>query len=122
MTRAQEVGQRIAQARRELAARERRDVQRTDLATAAGVDPSTITAWEQGKKSPREDALARLAAYLGVTPAFLRYGVGEGGMVAPDPLQDRKLTPDEIRAAQELVDAQPKRKPEAKRRRGTGGA
>lgn len=75
VTHRQEVGARIAQARREMGVRERRDVLRGELAEAVGVDPSTITAWEQGKKSPREEVLAKLAAFLGVTPAYLRYGV-----------------------------------------------
>jgi transcriptional regulator with XRE-family HTH domain len=75
VTHRQEVGNRIAQARREKGVRERRDVLRADLAEAVGVDPSTITAWEKGLKSPREEVLAKLAAYLGVTPEFLRYGI-----------------------------------------------
>jgi transcriptional regulator with XRE-family HTH domain len=75
VTHRQEVGARIAQARREKGVRERRDILRADLATAVGVDPSTITAWEKGQKSPREEVLAKLADYLGVTPSFLRYGI-----------------------------------------------
>lgn len=69
------LGERIAQARREKAARERRDITRADVAKAVGVVPSAVTFWETDQKQPREDALAKLAAYLGVTPAFLRYGV-----------------------------------------------
>lgn len=75
MTRYREQGLRIAQARRELGVRQHRDVFRAEVATAVGVDPSTVTAWEQGKKTPREEALAKLARVLGVTPAFLRYGI-----------------------------------------------
>lgn len=75
VTHRQEVGARIAQARREKGVRERRDILRADLADAVGVDPSTITAWEKGLKSPREEVLVKLAHYLGETPEFLRYGV-----------------------------------------------
>ena len=77
VTHSQEVGHRIAQARRELAVRLKRDVLRGEVAEAVGVDPSTITAWESGRKSPRDAALTKLAAYLGVTPAWLRYGIRE---------------------------------------------
>lgn len=69
------MGERIAQARRELGVRERRDVTRADLAAACRVVPSAVTYWETDEKTPREDALERLAAYLGVTPAYLRYGI-----------------------------------------------
>lgn len=69
------LGDRIAQARREMGVRLRRDVTRGELAASVGVDPSTVSLWESDKKSPREEALAKLAAYLGVTPAYLRYGI-----------------------------------------------
>jgi transcriptional regulator with XRE-family HTH domain len=71
----QTIGGRIAQARRQLGVEERRDVTRGEIATAVGVDASTVSLWEADKKSPREDALAKLAEFLHVTPAFLRYGV-----------------------------------------------
>lgn len=108
VTHSQEVGQRIAQARRELGVRDQRDVLRGEVAEAVGVDPSTITAWEQGRKTPREEALRRLAAFLGVTPAFLRYGISGGETAIPAP---RRLTDEEIEAARARVAA----------RRGAGG-
>jgi transcriptional regulator with XRE-family HTH domain len=89
VTHRQEVGARIAQARREKGVRERRDVLRADLAEAVGVDPSTITAWEKGLKSPREEVLIALATYLGVTPAFLRYGVQAAYDVPEEPSAPR---------------------------------
>jgi transcriptional regulator with XRE-family HTH domain len=69
------LGKRIAQARRLKGVREGRDVKPKEMAKAAGVDPSTISLWEADKKSPREDALTRLAKFLDVTPAYLRYGI-----------------------------------------------
>lgn len=84
------LGKRIAQARRELAARKQRDVTRNEIAEAVGVDPSTVSLWEADTKVPREKALVALAAYLGVTPAYLRYGIEPSrsyGLVAePEPV------------------------------------
>jgi transcriptional regulator with XRE-family HTH domain len=45
------------------------------MGKAAGVTAAAISLWESNGRAPREEALAKLAAYLGVTPAFLRYGV-----------------------------------------------
>lgn len=72
---------RIAQARREKAVRDRADVRPIDVARALGVSSATVSDWESGKISPREDALAKLAQFLGVTPAFLRYGVAGGSVL-----------------------------------------
>jgi transcriptional regulator with XRE-family HTH domain len=69
------LGERLAQARREKGVREWRDLARTEIAEACGVDPSMISLYELGKNVPREDALTKLADFLGVTPAYLRYGV-----------------------------------------------
>jgi len=69
------LGSRIAQARRELAVREERDVTQLDVARAVGATGASMSEWENDKKAPREGALAKLADYLGVTPAYLRYGV-----------------------------------------------
>ncbi len=69
------LGDRIAQSRRLLSVQEQRDVTRHEIAEAVGVDPSTVSLWENDKKSPREETLQRLADYLGVTPAYLRYGI-----------------------------------------------
>jgi transcriptional regulator with XRE-family HTH domain len=71
----QGLGERIAQSRRVLGVREQRDVTQLDLAKAAGVSGPTVSDWEAGKKVPREAALMKLADYLGVTPAYLRYGI-----------------------------------------------
>ncbi len=76
------MGDRIAQTRREKGVRERRDITKGEVAEATGVDPSTVSLWEGGKKSPREDTLAKLAKFLGVSPAYLRYGVAA---VSPEP-------------------------------------
>ena len=72
------LGARIAQARREMAVREERDVTASEVAKAVGVTNTSMSEWENDKKAPREGALAKLADYLGVTPAYLRYGVLPG--------------------------------------------
>lgn len=69
------LGQRIAQARRELSARTQTDVTLAAIAKAVGVSTTSVSEWEADKKAPREKTLLRLAKYLGVTPAYLRYGV-----------------------------------------------
>lgn len=102
------LGERIAQARREKGVREHRDITRVDVAEAVGVVPSAVTFWETDEKSPREDTLAKVADYLGVTPAYLRYGVTEGGAVSPAAAAGyvpRPLPPDRIE--KETRDRQP---------------
>jgi transcriptional regulator with XRE-family HTH domain len=49
-------------------------VTQADLAKAVGASPTSVSEWEADKKVPREETLARIATYLGVTPAYLRYG------------------------------------------------
>jgi transcriptional regulator with XRE-family HTH domain len=69
------VGDRIAQARREMAVRERRDIRPVDVARAVGVSGAAVSEWEAGKAVPRDELMRKLADYLGVTPEFLRYGI-----------------------------------------------
>lgn len=69
------LGKRIAQARRELGVREHRDVTQLDLARAIGTTSASISEWEADKKQPREPSLVKLAKYLRVSPAYLRYGI-----------------------------------------------
>jgi transcriptional regulator with XRE-family HTH domain len=77
------IGARIAQARREMAVRERRDVKPVEIARAVGVSGAAVSEWEAGKSVPRDDLMVRLADYLGVTPAFLRYGDPVRGTLTP---------------------------------------
>ena len=78
MRRPETIGDRIAQARREMGVRLRRDVFAAEVAEAVGVTASNYSRWEANERVPREDALERLAAVFGVTPAFLRYGIQPG--------------------------------------------
>lgn len=94
------LGERIAQARREKAARDRQDVRPVDLARALGVSQATVSDWEAGKITPREDALGKLAAYLGVSPAYLRYGVPvQPGPTNPTPADNAAFINGELAEA-----------------------
>jgi DNA-binding XRE family transcriptional regulator len=73
--RARTLGKRISQARREKALYEGRDIDQIEIADAVGVTGAAVSRWESDQKSPRDEHLIRLADYLGVTPAWLRYGV-----------------------------------------------
>lgn len=50
------------------------DVTRAQLAEMVGVSLSTVSRWEDDLRNPEEEALAKLASVLQVTPAWLRYG------------------------------------------------
>ena len=78
-----EFGRRLAQLRREKAVADHKDVDRRDVAKAVDASPSSVTRWENGEVFPGEDTMQALAAYFGVTPAWLRYGAGQRGAVAP---------------------------------------
>jgi len=87
------MGQRIAQARRELACREKRDVTPSAIAKALKVSRETVYRWEADVpgKQPRDAKLIALAKFLGVTASWLRYGDEEvqdaAADVQPDPAQ-----------------------------------
>lgn len=102
MTKAQEIGARIAQARREKGVRERRDIRPAEVARAVKVSGATVSEWEAGKIIPREDAMEKLAAYLDVTPMFLRYGEPVSGTLTSDPAEVERMAREALaRAAPE---------------------
>lgn len=65
----------IAQVRREKEAAEMRDIDQAEIAAAVGVTTAAYSRWERGERTPSEADVVKLAAYFGVTPAYLRYGV-----------------------------------------------
>jgi transcriptional regulator with XRE-family HTH domain len=73
------LGQRLAQLRREKAARDHRDIDQAEIAKAIGIGAgkqSYVSRWENDI-IPRDEVLAKLAGYYGVTLGWLRYGEGE---------------------------------------------
>lgn len=76
MSAAQGFGDRLAQERREKAARERRDIAQRDVARAVGVSAASLSRYEAGDTLPDDEVIERLAAYYGVSRSWLRYGEG----------------------------------------------
>ena len=54
--------------------REHEDVSQSDLARELGVQQATVNRWENDAKSPTDENLLALAALLGVTPGWLKFG------------------------------------------------
>jgi transcriptional regulator with XRE-family HTH domain len=107
------LGARLAQARREKAAREHRDVTQVDVAMAAGVSKTSVSRYESDTDVPRDPTLERICAFLGVTPAYLRYGVSSGTSVLD------RVAPEPERPASELLQRKaPATKASAKKGRG----
>ena len=57
------------------AALEARGLSRAELATALGVDRSTVDHWLLGDRSPSPAMVERIALVLGVEPGALLFGV-----------------------------------------------
>lgn len=70
----QSFGDRLAQERREKAARDRCDISQKDVAEAVGSSAPSVSRWEKGGPPPSDATLERLARYFGVTMGWLRYG------------------------------------------------
>lgn len=67
-------GERVAQARREMSARLRRDVRQMDVARALGVTHTAVSRWESGDKVPDVNTIERLAAFYGLRAGYLAFG------------------------------------------------
>jgi transcriptional regulator with XRE-family HTH domain len=59
------MGARIAEAR------EKAGIKQTDLARAIGVEPWTISRWENGRQTPRGSTIAAIAKALGVDAGWI---------------------------------------------------
>lgn len=70
----QTLGARLRQARREMAAREHRDVTQSDVAEAIGVSKVQVSRYESDLQMPSLDLVPRIAAFLGVSPGWLAFG------------------------------------------------
>lgn len=74
LTDAEQVGRRLRQLRRELAAREERDVEGAEVAAAVEVSDAAYSRYELGKRIPKPAVLAALAKHFGVTRSYLLFG------------------------------------------------
>jgi transcriptional regulator with XRE-family HTH domain len=100
------------------AARELRKWSQSDLASRAGMPPSSIAHFESGSRKPSFDTLRRLANSLEVTTDFLLGRVDDPGMAeAGDPLfrdvgkltaSDRELAKDFLKMLAERNQARKK--------------
>ena len=97
----QTVAEGIAQARREMSVRERRDVSGEEIAAAVGVTPAAYSRWEKGDRTPSEDYVVALAAFFGVTPAYLRYGLPVRGTLSKEEIVEARDRAAAQRAARE---------------------
>jgi transcriptional regulator with XRE-family HTH domain len=52
---------------------------------ALGVHGVTVGGWESGKSEPNYDMMAKLAAFYGVSVAWLAFGILEGELRAGEP-------------------------------------
>lgn len=63
--------------RRLAAALDERGLTQAVLARRAGVNPSSVSHWVTGRREPDLDTINSVAGFLGVSPAWLAFGVGE---------------------------------------------
>lgn len=113
------VGERIAQARRELGVRRVADITPAELAKEIGVTPATVYRWESNEKAPSAVSLAKLADVLGVTRSYLAFGEGPKEAPRREPPLDYGVSAAELREieAREEGEAQAEAAA-AKKRRG----
>lgn len=118
----QTLGQRIAHARRLLGLREGTDVAVPELAERVGVTAASVYNWEADASEPGRANLAKLATVLGVTPAYIAYGVRADRPAEP-PLTTKEITDfvNEELAASRAYDAERAATPPAASR-AAGGA
>ena len=68
-------------------------IRKTDLAEKVGIDRSKITSYVNGRYKPNGETLAKLAAALGVTPAWLIGQEPEGNPILrrPDVVEEMPM-------------------------------
>jgi transcriptional regulator with XRE-family HTH domain len=111
----------IAQARRELGVRQRRDVPQEEIASAVGVSVAAYSRWEKGERVPNEDYVRKLALFFGVTPAFLRYGLvvpAPPEVLDQPPVAEDRVPDEEVTAE---IDAEAARKPGTPQKKAANG-
>lgn len=63
---------------------EEKNVLPADVARATGISTATLTAWKQGKYTPKEAKIRKIANYFGVTVEYLRTGADPEGYYEDD--------------------------------------
>jgi transcriptional regulator with XRE-family HTH domain len=63
--------------------REERGILASEFARRVGVTPTAVWNWEKNSITPRQPALEAIAKVLGVTTAFLLYGVETQAIARP---------------------------------------
>jgi transcriptional regulator with XRE-family HTH domain len=76
MTRQQEIARRIAQLERKRAYDDERDIAQREIAGVIGTTPETYSRYRSGKLRVPDGVIDALAEWYGVSPAFIKYGVG----------------------------------------------
>jgi len=86
-------------------ARDRAGLSEEELATRLAVQRRTVDAWEVDGAEPRANMLNMLAGMLGVTPAWLLSGAGDGVSSPDEPTEDMDHRALRLRLAAELREA-----------------
>ncbi len=78
------IAKRIETCRREL------NISQSELARKIGVTPQAVQKWEKAKTVPRGHTLQKLADALGVSPAYIQFGIGETPSTVPHAVEQDK--------------------------------
>lgn len=92
------------------------DYRPEDMADDLGVSASTVGRWERDERRPRPGALVKIAKHLGVSAAWLDYGVPEPSNGGPQRITDT------YREVEADLDERLRQKPGPKDRRAGGGS
>ena len=98
------IGERIAKARLQQAAKRGRTFTQTELGRLVGVAPATVSQWEAGASIPALDTIQRIAAALDVTGGWLAFGEELRAAVQPEAEGARRITDAEIARARAARD------------------
>lgn len=111
MPKPETLGMRLAQERREKAARERRDIDGKDVAAAVGISPPTYSRYEADLTKPDDETLGKLSAFFGVTRSWLRFGEGQRELPSTTEQERPRPTSSRPASASAVAGARRPRKP-----------
>ena len=64
--------------------RDERGLKDADVVRATGITKSTFSDWKSGRSNPKNDKLAKIADFLGVSVEYLRTGEEEDYYINPE--------------------------------------